>query len=192
MYNPCMDKKMKIVGICGSLRKDSLNRKALNVSKKFFPENVEFEIVGIGDLPLFNQDLEADPPQSVSKFREKIKSSDGILFAMPEYNYSVSSALKNAIEWGSRPYGTAVLTGKPAAIMGVSAGMMGTGRAQYHFRQICVQVDIHLFNKPEILIPFGQDKFGQDGNMTDKHTEEKIKELVDALIVWTKKFSNPM
>lgn len=183
-----MDSKLKIVGICGSLRKDSLNRKALNASNKFFPEYVEFEVIEIGNLPLFNQDLELDIPACVNEFREKIKNAHGILFAMPEYNYSVSAVLKNAIEWGSRPYGKAALNGKPAAIMGVSTGMMGTGRAQYHLRQICVQVDIHLLNRPEVLIPFGQDKFDQDGNISDKHTEEKIKQLVNALIAWTKKF----
>lgn len=121
-----MDKKLKIVGICGSLRKDSLNRKALSASKKFFPEDVEFEIVEIGNLPLFNQDLELNVPTSVDKYREKIKSSDGILFAMAEYNYSVSAVLKNAIEWGSRPYGNAVLNGKPVAIMGVSTLQLQT------------------------------------------------------------------
>lgn len=185
-----MDKKLKIIGICGSLRKDSLNRKALNFSKKFFPKDVEFTIIEIGDLPLFNQDLESSPPTSVNEYREKIKSADGILFAAAEYNYSISAVLKNAIEWGSRPYGTAVLKGKPVAIMGVSTGMMGTGRGQYHLRQICVQVDMYPLNRPEVMIPFGREKFEQDGSLHDERTEEKIKKLVDALIIWTKKFSN--
>lgn len=184
-----MDKKLKIVGICGSLRKDSLNRKALNASKKFFPENVEFEIIEIGDLPLFNQDLESNPPISVNEYRKKIKSSDGLFFAMSEYNYSISAVLKNAIEWGSRPYGNAVLDGKPIAIMGVSTGMMGTGRGQYHLRQICVQVNMYPLNRPEVMIPLGQEKFDKDGNLVDKHTEEKISKLVNELIIWTKKFS---
>lgn len=114
--------------------------------------------------------------------------ADGILFASAEYNYSISAVLKNTIEWGSRPCGNAVLNGKPAAIMGVSGGMMGTGRAQYHLRQICVQIDVYLLNKPEVMIPSGQDKFDQDGNLKDTHTEAKIKKLVAALIVWTEKF----
>lgn len=183
-----MDKKLKIVGICGSLRKESLNRKALIASKKFFPPDVKFEIVEIGDMPLFNQDLEENLPGSVVKFREKIQSADGILFAMPEYNYSVSAVLKNAIEWGSRPYGKAVMNGKPVAIMGVSTGMLGTGRAQYHLRQICVQVNMYPLNKPEVMIPLGLDKFDKDGNLTEIHTKEKIEKLVNALIVWTRKF----
>lgn len=183
-----MDKKLKIVGICGSLRKESLNRKALNASKKFFPPDVEFEILEIGDMPLFNQDLEPTPPESVIKFREKIQSADGILFAMPEYNYSVSAVLKNAIEWGSRPYGKAVMNRKPVAIMGVSTGMLGTGRAQYHLRQICVQVDMYPLNKPEVMIPLGLDKFDKEGNLIDVHSKEKIEKLVNALITWVKKF----
>lgn len=180
-----MDTKLKIVGICGSLRKESLNRQALNVARKFFPKDVVFEVVEIGTLPLFNQDLEVELPASVVKFREKVRSADGILFAMPEYNYSISAVLKNAIEWGSRPYGNAVLNGKHAAIIGVSTGMMGTGRGQYHLRQIGVQVDMHFLNRPEVLIPFGKDKFDEKGNMTDIHTEEKIKKLVEALIAQT-------
>lgn len=184
-----MDRKLKIVGICGSLRKESLNRKALNVSKKFFPPDVEFEIVEIGDMPLFNQDLELNPPESVVRFREKIQSADGILFAMPEYNYSVSAVLKNAIEWGSRPYGKAVMNGKPVAIMGVSTGMLGTVRAQYHLRQICVQVNMYPLNKPEVMIPLGLDKFDKEGNLIDVHSKEKIEKLVQALIAWIRKIN---
>jgi chromate reductase len=184
-----MDTQLKFIGICGSLRKESLNRKALIVAQGFFPKEVSFELVEIRDLPLFNQDLEANPPESVVTFRKQIQSANGILFALPEYNYSVSAALKNAIEWGSRPYGSAVLNGKPAAIMGVSSGMMGTGRAQYHLRQIAIQVDMHLLSRPEVLIPFGNDKFAPDGSITDEHTNEKIKKIVEALIAWTKKWS---
>lgn len=183
-----MDKKnLKIVGICGSLRKESLNRKALITARKFIPSNIDFEIIEIGDLPLFNQDLENNPPEEVVAFREKIKSADGILFSIPEYNYSISAALKNAIEWGSRPYGVAVLNRKPVAIMGVSSGMLGTARAQYHFRQICVQVDMYVFNKPEVIITFGMDKFDESGNLIDEHTLEKIKNLVESFIPWINK-----
>lgn len=186
-----MEKRLKIVGICGSLRKDSMNRKALLVASRYIPENVDFEIIEINSLPLFNQDLESDPPQSVLAFRTKISAADGILFSMPEYNFSVSAALKNAIEWGSRPYGKAVLNGMPVAIMGVSNGMIGTARGQYHLRQICVQVDMHPLNRPEVLITFGMEKFDKNGNLTDSHAEEKIKQLVEALVVWTKRFPKP-
>ncbi len=182
-----MDKNLKIIGICGSLRKESFNRKALKTAKKFIPLNADFEIVEIGALPLFNQDLESDPPKSVVEFREEIKSADGILFAVAEYNYSVSAVLKNAIEWGSRPYGLAVLNKKPIAMMGVSTGMLGTARAQYHLRQICIQTDMYVFNQPEVIITFGKDKFDELGNLVDEHTLEKIKNLVEAFIPWIEK-----
>ncbi len=184
-----MDNKLKIVGLCGSLRKDSFNRKALNSVKKFLPENIDFEIVEIGHLPFFNQDLENNPPPMVTEFREKIKAADGILFATPEYNYSISAVLKNAIEWGSRPYANAVMNKKPVAIMGASTGMIGTGRAQYHLRQMCVQVDMYPLNRPEVMITFASDKFDPAGNIIDKHTEEKIQELVTAFIDWINKIS---
>lgn len=173
---------MKIIGICGSLRRESFNRKILVFAKKFFPKDITFEIIAIGDLPLFNQDLESNPPQSVIKFRGKIKSADGILFAVNEHNYSVSSVLKNAIEWGSRPYAAAVMNKKPAAMFSASNGMLGGARAQYHLRQICVQVDMYPLNKPEVIITFAQDKFDQKGNLIDIHTQEKLKELIEAFI----------
>jgi len=179
---------MNIIGIGGSLRKGSFNRKALNTAKQFFPEDVSFEIVEIGNLPLYNPDFDETPPQEAIAFREKVKKADAILFSMAEYNYSVSSVLKNAIEWGSRPYGKGVMQGKPVAIMGVSSGMLGTGRGQYHLRQICVQVDMHPLNRPEVMIPNGQDQFDEAGNLVNDHTKEKIKELVEALVIWTKQF----
>lgn len=181
---------MKIVGICGSLRQESINLKLLIFSKKFSPKEITFEIISIGDLPLFNQDLEANPPQSVIQFREEIKSADGILFAVNEHNYSISAVLKNAIEWGSRPYGVGVMNKKPVAIMSASTGMIGGARAQNHLRQICVQVNMYPLNQPEVIITFAQDKFDKEGNLIDIHTQGKIKELIEALTLWIKKFSN--
>lgn len=181
--------KLKILGICGSLRKGSYNMTILKAAQKLVPENVEIEIAEIGDLPLFNQDMEADPPASVLRFREQIKNADALLFASPEHNYSVTAVLKNALEWGSRPYGSAVMNGKPVAIMGVSTGMLGTGRGQYHLRQICVQIDMFLLNRPEVIIPFVKERIDNEGNLVDEKTISKIKELVEALVVWTKKLS---
>lgn len=179
--------KLKIIGICGSLRKASYNRMALNTAQKNMPANVEFEIVEIGALPHFNQDLEENPPTSVITLRKKIKSADAILFAVAEYNYLVSSVLKNAVEWASRPYGKAVLDRKPVAMMGASTGMMGTGRAQYHLRQILVQTNSFVLNRPEVMISSVQDKFDQDGSLHDEKTLQKIKDLINALIDWTLK-----
>jgi chromate reductase, NAD(P)H dehydrogenase (quinone) len=173
---------MKIIGICGSLRKASFNRMTLKIAQMVMPDGVEFEIVEIGDLPHFNQDIEEMPPEPVIDFREKVKSANAILFAVAEYNYSVSSVLKNAIEWASRPYGQGVLNNKAVAMMGASSGMLGTGRAQYHLRQMLVQTNSYTLNKPEVMITFAQDKFSSDGRLLDDKTREKIQELVLALV----------
>ncbi len=185
-----MEQTLKIIGICGSLRKASYNRMALHIAQECLPENVSFEIVEIGDLPHFNQDLEENPPPSVTAFREKIKSADAILFSVAEYNYSISSVLKNAIEWGSRPYTGAVLNRKPVAMMGASNGMVGTGRAQHHLRQMFVQTDSLVLSRPEVMISFAQEKFDANGKLHDEKTREKIQSLVDALVEWTRKLKH--
>ncbi len=184
-----MQKNLTILGICGSLRKGSYNMMLLKVAQKNAPENVEIKIAEIGDLPLFNQDLETNPPVSVSRFREQVKNADALLFVSPEHNYSVTAALKNALEWGSRPYGSSVMNGKPAAIMGASTGMLGTGRSQYHLRQICVQINLFVLNRPEVMIPFVEEKFDSKGNCIDGKTIAKIKKLVEALVLWIDKLS---
>ncbi len=184
-----MEKKIKILGICGSLRKGSYNMMALRTAQKLVPEQVEIKIAEIGGLPLFSQDLEANPPLSVLRFRKEVQNADALLFASPEHNYSVTAALKNALEWGSRPYGKAVMNGKPAAIMGTSTGMLGSGRGQYHLRQICLQINMYVLNRPEVIIPFAKEKFDNEGNCNDEKTVSKIKELVEALVQWVKKLS---
>lgn len=183
-----MNDKLKIIGICGSLRKGSYNLMALRVAEKNFPPDVEFEIVEIGNLPFFNQDLEENPPTAVISFRQKIKDAEAILFAVNEHNYSVSSVLKNAIEWASRPYRDAVLNKKPVAIMGASNGQVGTARAQYHLRQMLVQTDSYALNRPEVMISFAEKKFDLEGNLHDEKTLQKIKDLIVVLIDWTIKF----
>lgn len=181
--------KIKVLAICGSLRKGSYNRMVLNEAIKLTPETMEITVAEIGDLPLFNQDLEMNPPVSVNRFREQVKNADALLFVTPEHNYSVPAVLKNALEWGSRPYAAAVMNKKPVAMMGASNGMLGTGRGQYQLRQICVQIDMYAMNRPEVMIPFVKEKFDERGNLTDEKTCSKIKELLEALVEWTKRFS---
>lgn len=183
-----MNKQMRILGIAGSLRKGSYNRAALRIAQQLLPNNAIMEIFELDDIPPYNQDLETQPPEVVVKLKEKIRSSDGILFVTPEYNYSVPGVLKNAIDWASRPYGDSAWDGKPAAIMGASVGMIGTARAQYHLRQMFVFLNMFALNRPEVMIPNAADKFDKDGNLTDAFTRERIKELVEALIKWTIKY----
>lgn len=179
-----MNDSVKILGIAGSLRKGSYNRAALRAAQKLVPNNARLEIFELDGIPPFNQDLEMQPPQAVSELKNKVRSADAILFVTPEYNYSVSGVLKNAIDWGSRPYGDSAWEGKPAAIMGASIGMMGTVRAQYHLRQMFVFLNMYALNRPEVMIPRAADKFDAQGNLIDNDTRERIRELLSALVAW--------
>jgi chromate reductase len=182
-----MERKIKIIGIVGSLRKGSYNRSALRAAASLAPKNAVIEVAEIGDLPLFNQDFEQNLPEEVKEFKEKIKAADAILFVTPEYNYSVPGVLKNAIDWASRPYTDDSWQGKPVAIMSASTGMLGGARAQYHLRQMLVFLNMHPVNRPEVMIPNARDKFDEKGNLIDEIAKEKIKELLEALVAWTKK-----
>jgi chromate reductase len=182
-----VDEMMKILGFAGSLRKGSFNKMTLDAATKLAPDDVKMEVFDLKDIPPFNQDLEQNPSERVKEFKKKIREADAILIATPEYNYSIPGVLKNAIDWVSRPYGDNALEGKPVAIMGASMGNIGTARAQYHLRQCFVFLDVHPINRPEVMIGFAQEKFDNNGNLTDENTKERIKELLQALVEWTKR-----
>lgn len=179
--------KLKIVALCGSLRRESYNKALLKAAVESVPNTAEIEILEIGHLPLFNQDFEEDLPPEVEKFKDKIKSADAVLFVSPEYNYSIPGVLKNAIDWGSRPYSNNSFSGKPALIMGASIGVMGTARMQYHLRQTMVFLNMHPLNTPEVMVGPAQQRFDNDGKLTDERTKEKVIEALEALIDWTQK-----
>ncbi len=180
-----MQKPIKILGIAGSLRRGSYNRAALRTAQKLVTDSTVLEIFELDKIPPFSEDLEKQMPQSVLNLKAKIRSADAVLFVTPEYNYSIPGVLKNAIDWASRPYGDNSWDSKPVAIMGASVGMLGTARAQYHLRQVFVFLNVYPINRPEVMIANAADKFDKDGNLTDQKTREKIKELLDALVVWT-------
>ncbi|MGC8479743.1 MAG: NADPH-dependent FMN reductase [Candidatus Micrarchaeia archaeon] len=182
-----MERKIKILGIVGSLRLDSFNKALMNYAKSAVPKDAELDIADISKIPLFNQDLEHQVPDSVTEFKAKIKNSDAILFATPEYNYSVPGVLKNAIDWASRPYGDNSFDGKVAGIISASGSMLGGSRAQYHLRQIFVFLNIHAVNRPEVMIPFVNEKIDENGNITDEKVKKKIEELLEVLIKTAKK-----
>jgi chromate reductase, NAD(P)H dehydrogenase (quinone) len=181
---------IEILGLAGSLRRASYNRGALRAAQKLVPENASIEIFELDDIPPFNQDLENSLPSAVADLKEKVRSADAILFVTPEYNYSVPGVLKNAVDWASRPYGDNAWDGKPVAIMGASVGTTGTARAQYHLRQMFVFLNMYALNRPEVMISNAAEKFGQEGNLVDEVTKEKIRELVKALMSWTIKHQN--
>jgi len=184
---------IKALGVCGSLRRDSLNRKALgiaeNILNKMGAETEEANLAELG-LPLFNEDIESTGvPPGVRKIIELASRADLFLFATPEYNGSISGALKNALDWLSRAEKNC-LRGKTAAIFGVSSGSLGTLRSQLHLRDILAQLDVLVLPQPQILIKFGEEAFKPDGTFRDPQTEELLTELLRKTLNLVEKAKN--
>ena len=187
-----MSKPFRILGIAGSLRRESYNRAALRAATQLVPEGATIDIFEVDGLPGFNQDEEQDPPAKVADLKQRIREADAILFVTPEYNYSIPGVLKNAIDWASRPYGDSAWNGKPAAIMGASVGTIGTARAQYHLRQMMVFLNMFPINQPEVMIGNAQDRFDSQGNLTDETTKDLIRQLLRNLTEWTRRIGLPV
>jgi len=171
-----------ILGIAGSLRKESWNKGALRAAQALCPEGVKIEIYDIGALPLFNQDEEKNPTAAVSHFKKAIRAADAILFASPEYNYGIPGVLKNAIDVASRPYGDSAWNGKPCAIMSAAASMGGGIRAQYQLRQSFVFLNLDAVIQPEVAIPQAMQRFDAQGNLTDDTSRKLIAQLLQNLV----------
>lgn len=180
-------RKYKVAALAGSIRKDSYNKMLLNAAIKHAPENMEFEILNIDDIPLFNQDdLDKLIPEQVVLLKEQIKEADALLIATPEYNHSIPGVLKNAIDWASRPLHTYPFNGKPLGIMGASTGIAGSLRAQLHLRQILfVSNDMRT---PELIVQLAQNKFDSEGNLTDEPLKEHIEKYMVSFEKWIVKF----
>ena len=177
---------IKILAICGSLRKGSYNMAALRtaISQKLL--NMTVDVADISQIPLYNEDVRQQGfPPSVETLRRQIAAADALLFACPEYNYSMTGVLKNAIDWASRPPDQP-FAGKPCAIIGAAAGMAGSARAQYDLRRSCVFLDMHPLNKPEVLIGQAQTKFDAEGNLIDEAARGFIRDLMVALAAWAR------
>ena len=181
-----MNNPIVILGIVGSLRRESFNRMTLRAAQQLAPEGSRIDVADIDGLPGFNQDHESEPPSKVTELKQRIRNADAILFVTPEYNYSVPGVLKNAIDWASRPYGDSAWSGKPVAIMGASIGMTGTARAQYHLRQMFVFLNMHAVNQPEVMISNAAKRFDEQGNLTDETSRKLIQQLLQELVRWTK------
>ena len=186
-----MSKPIRILGIAGSLRRESYNRAALRAATQLVPEGATIDIFEIDGIPGFNQDEEQNPPAKVVELKRRIREADAILFVTPEYNYSIPGVLKNAIDWASRPYGDSAWNEKPAAIMGASIGAIATARAQYHLRQMMVFLNMFPINQPEVMIGNAQDRFDSQGNLTDEVTKDLMRQLLQNVIEWSRRIGQP-
>jgi len=177
-------KPKKIAVIVGSLRKESVSRKAAKALLALSPESLILEIIEIGGLQMYNQDLEESPPSAWTEFRGHVKGCDGVLFVTPEYNRSVPAVLKNAIDIGSRPYGQSVWDGKPGAVVSVSPGAFGGFGANHHLRQTLVSLNISAMPQPEAYLGGAANLFDSSGNCTNDSTREFLQKFMNAFAEW--------
>lgn len=182
-----MSAPLHILGISGSLRKNSYNTAALRAAADLLPEGVTLEIFDLSSIPMYNDDVrEKGYPSQVQALRERIAAADAVLIATPEFNYSIPGVLKNTIDWASRPP-SQPFDGKPIGIMGASPGVIGTARAQYHLRQMFVFLNGMVMNRPEVMIGAANTKFDGEGNLTDATTREFLQKFLASLADWTRR-----
>lgn len=179
-----MDKVFQVTVLVGSLRKDSLNRKMALAMASLAPSSLALNIVEIGDLPLYDEDAEANAPAAWQRFRSEVGGSDAVLFVTPEYNRSVPGALKNALDVGSRPYGKSVWRGKPVAVMTVSPGAIGGFGANHHLRQSLVFLDMPVLQQPEAYIGGAGKLFDEAGEIVVEGTRDFVQTFIDAFSAW--------
>jgi chromate reductase len=180
-------KPVNVLGLCGSLRKGSYNKMALNAAIELVPPGMTIETFDIRPIPPYDDDVRAAGwPKPVEELRAKVQAADALLFVTPEYNFSIPGVLKNAIDWASRPP-EQPFNGKPVAIMGASPGPVGTARCQYHLRQVCVFLNMFPVNKPEVMIGQCQSRFDANGKLTDETTRGFVRDLLVSLDAWTRK-----
>ncbi|MFH1586766.1 MAG: NADPH-dependent FMN reductase [Candidatus Diapherotrites archaeon] len=182
---------MKLLGIAGSLRKESLNLKLLkNAASLAKGQGAEVEIFDLSPIPLYNGDVEAKGiPDSVKELREKIASANGLLLSSPEYNHSIPGVLKNAIDWASRPPNTP-FWGKPCAIFGASPGEFGTVRGQLALRTTLTALNVSLIAQPQFHLPFADGAFDENGKMKEKERSEQLGKLIEKLIETIRKIKS--
>jgi chromate reductase len=182
-----MPQPRNVAVIVGSLRKASFNRKLALALQGIAPEGLKLEIVEIGQLPHYNQDDDANPAAATAAFKQKIKSADAVLFVTPEYNRSVPGVLKNAIDVGSRPYGSSVWSGKPTAVISLSPGAIGGFGANHHLRQSLVFLDMPAMAQPEAYVGGAGDMFDDAGGLKKPETKQFLDKFLAAFAQWIEK-----
>ena len=181
-------KSYKVAVFVGSLRKESFNRKTAKAIMALAPESLSLELIDISSLPMFNEDLEANPPREWEVLREQIRAADAVLFFTPEYNRSVPGVLKNAIDVGSRPYGQNSWDGKPGGVVSVSIGNISGFGANHHLRQSLVFVNVATMAQPEAYIGGASELFDEGGELTSDSTRGFLKAYIEAFAKWVENF----
>lgn len=185
-----MSSPIHVLGIAGSLRRASYNKRLLAIAGDVLPDGMTLETFDLAPLPMYNEDIEREGlPPSVQHFHARIAAADALLIATPEYNFSIPGVLKNALDWASRRTvdgHPAPVTDKPLAIMG-GGGRLGTVRAQLHLRDIALHNNMHVLNSPQVYIIGVWNHFDPDGNLTDLSVRDQIAKLMDALAAWTRR-----
>jgi chromate reductase len=185
-----MEKPMNVCVLVGSLRKASLNRMLANALISLAPSSLQLDIVEIGQLPLYNEDLEAaGPPVPWTAFRQRVKAADAVLFVTPEYNRSVPAALKNALDVGSRPYGSSVWNRKPGAVVSASPGAVGGFGANHHLRQSLVFLNVPTMQQPEAYIGHADKLFDEHGELASDGTRKFLQGIMLAFANWVEMVS---
>ena len=178
--------QIHIAVVIGSLRKDSFNRKLANALVKLAPADFSFKQVQIGDLPLYNQDDDANQAPAVKRLKAEIAASQGLLFITPEYNRSMPGVLKNAIDHVSRPYGQNAWAGKPAGVLGISIGAIGTALAQQHLRNVLAYLNVPTLGQPEVFLQHKEGLFDAAGNIGIEDAKKFLQGWVDQFVAWVK------
>jgi chromate reductase len=178
--------KTRVAVFVGSLRKDSFNRKLARAVEKLAPADFEFAHVRIDNLPLYNQDFDDDYPAEPARLKKDVEAADALLFVTPEYNRAIPGVLKNAIDIGSRPWGTNSFAGKPAGVLGISVGAIGTALAQQHLRGTLAYLDVPTLGQPEVFMQMKDGLLDDDGNIGNDDTRKFLQDFVDRYVAWVK------
>ncbi|WP_329740422.1 NAD(P)H-dependent oxidoreductase [Dyella sp. A6] len=176
---------IRVASFVGSLRRESINRRLACAVESLAPPHFVFEQVSIGNLPLYDQDFDGDYPPAARHLKEQIEKADALLFVTPEYNRSIPGVLKNALDLGSRPWGTNSFAGKPGAVIGASIGVIGSALAQQHLRNVLSYLDVAVLPQPEVFIHFKQDApIDTDGHIASDSTRQFLQGFVDRYVAW--------
>ena len=179
---------VKVAVFVGSLRKESFNRCLARAVEQLAPADFTFDHIGIDDLPLYSQDFDHDYPANAKRLKQQVEAADALLFVTPEYNRSIPGVLKNALDIGSRPWGTNSFAGKPGGVVGTSIATTGSAMAQQHLRNVLTYLDVPLLAQPEIFIQFREGLFDADGKIAAESTQKVLQGFVDRYVAWVRRF----